>query len=348
MSQQMEMPSSENQEIETWRRTDRRRKRVVVLGLAACVLVFILGCCTMLTQPVLMQSGSRVSTYSVEPARLKSHVRMLSEQCVPRDYVHTENLDRVAAYIREQFIAAGGRVTDQVFQVDGRSYCNVIARFGPEEGERIVVGAHYDSCEPLPAADDNASGIAGLIELAFLLQKQSPTMGVELVAFTLEEPPFFRTKHMGSAVHAKALKSQGVKVRAMLALEMIGYFSDQEDSQDYPLGLLGLFYPSKGNYIAVIGRFSDIGLVRRVKKAMRRTTPLPVISMNAPRSLTGIDFSDHRNYWDVGYRAAMITDSAFYRNHNYHKATDTADTLDYTRMAQVVQGVHASVLELGR
>jgi hypothetical protein len=342
----MDAPSLASQDIETWRQAASGRRRMVLLWFSASVLLLVMGCCTALTQPVLVRSCSNASMVIVEPTRLEAHVRMLSEQCVPRDYTHTDNLDRVAAYIREQFLAAGGRVSEQPFTVRGKTYRNVIARFGPEQGERIVVGAHYDSCEPLPAADDNASGIAGLIELAFLLQKQAPALGVELVAYTLEEPPFFRTEHMGSAVHAKALKAQGVKVRAMLALEMIGYFSDEKGSQEYPLGLLSLFYPSKGNYIAVIGRFTDMGLVRRVKKAMRGATPLPVVSMNAPRSVPGIDFSDHRNYWDAGYRAAMITDSAFYRNHNYHKPTDTANTLDYTRMAQVVVGVHSALMTM--
>src|SRR5262249_32175392 len=141
----------------------------------------------------------------VDPDRLRRHVSALSETFAPRDYTHVENLDRAADYVEQQFRQAGGEISEQAFVVDSQRYRNIIARFGPESKERIVVGAHYDVCGPFPGADDNASGIAGLIELAFLLGKQKLHTRVELVAYTLEEPPFFRTEQMGSAVHAESL-----------------------------------------------------------------------------------------------------------------------------------------------
>ena len=201
---------------------------------------------------------------------------------------------------------------------------------------------------PLPGADDNASGVAGLIELAYLLGKTSLPVRVELVAFTLEEPPFFRTPFMGSAIHAASLKKQGVKVRIMFALEMIGFFSDASHSQGFPLSILRLFYPSQGNFIAVVGKLGQGSVVRRVKQAMRGPSLLPVYSINAPRFVPGIDFSDHLNYWEAGYEAVMITDTAFYRNQGYHTLQDTPDTLDYERMAMVVQGVYAAILASAR
>jgi Zn-dependent M28 family amino/carboxypeptidase len=185
--------------------------------------------------------------------------------------------------------------------------------------------------------------VAGLIELAHLLGKESLQTRVELVAFTLEEPPYFRTQYMGSAVHAAALKRQNVPVRLMLSLEMIGYFTDAPDSQSFPLSVLRYFYPSQGNFIAVIGKIGQGSLTRRVKRAMRGASELPVYSLNAPVGVAGIDFSDHLNYWNAGYQAAMITDTAFYRNPNYHSSGDTPNTLDYKRMALVVQGVCAAV-----
>jgi Zn-dependent M28 family amino/carboxypeptidase len=303
--------------------------------------------CFYVTQPVWVSRSER--NYRSDPSKLETHVRALSEKLSPRNESHTENLDTAAAYIRREFESAGARgVSEQPYQVNGRTYRNVVAFFGPETPERIVVGAHYDAAGPRPGADDNASGVAGLIELARLLGKSSPPVKVELVAYTLEEPPFFRSQYMGSYIHAQALRNEGARVRAMFSLEMIGYFSDEEGSQRFPVPVLRLFYPTKGNFISVIGKMGQALLVRKIKGAMKGASSLPVYSINAPRSIPGVDFSDHMNYWDAGYPAVMITDTAFYRNLNYHTTADTAEKLDYNRMAQVVEGVYAAVLELAR
>jgi Zn-dependent M28 family amino/carboxypeptidase len=285
---------------------------------------------------------------TVDPKRLESHVRALSETFHPRDFSHPENLERVADYVAEHLAKAGGHVESQSYRVEDRSYRNIIARFGPETAERLVIGAHYDSAGPQPGADDNASGVAGLLELAVLLGQRPPPMRVDLVGFTLEEPPYFRSEHQGSRVHAKSLSQAGVKVRAMLSLEMIGTFTDAPDSQHYPVPQLRWHYPSTGNFITVVGGMDDGGLVRQVATAMKGAGPLPVEFINAPPSLKGIDFSDHASYWAEGYRAVMITDTAFFRNPRYHEPTDTWDTLDYARMSQVVQGVHCAARELAR
>lgn len=295
-----------------------------------------------LTQPLLSQPQAS-STRTVDPARLEAHVRKLSIELAPRDVSHIENLDRAAAYIAGELTQAGGSVSEQGYRVDGQSYRNVIARFGPDNSERIIVGAHYDACMPLPGADDNASGVAGLIELARLLGKRAPAMRVELVAFSTEEPPYFRTTGMGSSVHAQALRKDNVNVRAMLSLEMIGYFSDTNGSQHFPVGFLSAFYPSTGNFIGVVGRVSDGLLVRQIKSAMSSAAPVPVYSISAPSVIPGVDFLDQLSYWEAGYNAVMITDTAFYRNRNYHTAHDTAEKLDYKRMAMVVEGVYAAV-----
>ena len=312
-----------------------------ILFVASLTLIWIV------VQPVRVNTSPDPDDETrVSPARLEAHVRALSEDLSPRDFTHPDNLDRAAAYIREQFAQATGDVSEDTFQVYASTYRNVIASFGPDTEERIVVGAHYDAAGPFPAADDNASGIAGLLELARLLAATSLPMRVDLVAYPLEEPPFFRTPHMGSSVHARSLRRQGVKVRAMLSLEMIGYFVDTSGSQRFPLGILRAFYPSEGNFIAVVGKLGQGSVVRRVKRAMRGASPLPVYSINAPRWIPGVDFSDHASYWDEGYPAVMITDTAFYRNPYYHTARDTPETLDYSRMAMVVQGIHAAVLQL--
>ena len=300
-----------------------------------------------LTQPMLSRPEPN-SVRTVDPTRLEAHVRKLSIEFSPRDIGHLENLDRTAAYIAGELAQAGGFLSEQEYRVEGKSFRNVLARFGPNTSERIIVGAHYDACMPLPGADDNASGVAGLIELAYLLGKQPPPVRVDLVAFSTEEPPYFGTTGMGSSVHAQSVRKENADVRAMISLEMIGYFSDANGSQHFPVGILSALYPSTGNFISVVGRISDGMLVRRVKGAMSGAAPLPVYSINAPALIPGVDFSDQRNYWHAGYNAVMITDSAFYRNRNYHTEHDTAEKLDYKRMAMVVEGVYAAVNELAR
>ena len=299
----------------------------------------------LITQP-LWKDPVTMTPPAIDPSRLEKHVRMLAETFFPRDETHIENLNRTANYLRKEFQQAKGDVFDQCYDVRQKTYCNVIARFGPDTKERIVVGAHYDAFGELPGADDNASGVAGLIELAYLLGKALLPTRVELVAFTLEEPPYFRTQNTGSAVHASSLKKQGVSVRIMISLEMIGFFSDADNSQKFPIPLMKLFYPSRGDFIVVVGKLGQGPITRRVKRAMRTGTALGVYSINAPAFVAGIDWSDHLYYWQAGYPAVMITDTSIYRNSNYHTENDTAASLDYKRMAMVVQAVFIAVLAL--
>ncbi|HEU5236973.1 MAG TPA: M28 family peptidase [Pyrinomonadaceae bacterium] len=334
--------------IETqWQSQRERRRRLAKVILILCLTIAMFGVVSWfwITQPLLSRPESG-QTVAVDTARLETDVRAFSEQMSPRDQTHPQNIDRAAAYIQARLAETGGRVSEQPFTVSGTTYRNVICSLGPQSNERIVVGAHYDSYHEYPAADDNASGVAGLIELARLLSGIKLQLQVDLVAYTLEEPPYFGTPHMGSVVHAQSLRRAGVSVKAMLTLEMIGYFSDAPDSQSFPVSLLRAFYPSRGNFIAVVGSLGQSGLVRRVKRAMMGSSSLPVYSINAPRFVPGVDFSDHLSYWNAGYDALMITDTAFYRNHNYHTANDTPEKLDYRRMAMVVAGVFGAVIDL--
>jgi peptidase M28-like protein len=330
-----------------WQSQAERRRRIIrfMLLVVLIVVLLLIGSWFWMTQPLFSRAKTD-SERTVDPSRLQAHVRKLSIELSPRDESHVENLDRVGAYIKDEFSQTTSLVSEQPYRVQGKSYRNVIAQFGPESEERIIVGAHYDVAGPLPGADDNASGVAGLIELARLLGRQQPPMRVELVAFSLEEPPYFGTTGMGSSVHAESLRKQNIRVRAMFSLEMIGYFSDAPNSQHFPVGILSALYPSTGNYIAVVGRLSDWSLVRRTKATMRNASPLPVYSINAPTFVPGIDFSDQLNYWHAGYSALMITDTAFYRNLNYHTTQDTEEKLDYKRMAMVVEGAYAAVIDL--
>ncbi|MBI3297652.1 MAG: M28 family peptidase [Elusimicrobia bacterium] len=336
--------------------TELKPKRLLVmLSVPVCALL-VLG--WLLRQPILPPPPAAPGGPAAEPARLEAHVRMLSETLAPRDAAHPARLDRAAAYIRAEFKASGAAVTELEYTFQERNqrnkledqgpFRNVMARFGPESGDRIVVGAHYDAAGEKPGADDNASGVAGLLELARLLRLQAPPIRVDLVAYSTEEPPYYGTAFMGSGFHARALREEGAAVRAMLSLEMLGAFSDAPGSQRYPAPLARLFYPGRGNFIAVAGRYKDAPLARRVKRAMWAASPLPVYSLNSPPGVPGIPLSDHASYWDAGFPALMVTDTAFYRNERYHTAEDTADRLDYGRMAMVVNGVHAAVLDLAR
>lgn len=287
-------------------------------------------------------------TVKVDKARIMNDLQFLAGSAQARYDGNVKRLNECAEYIFSEFRKLTGYVEEQKYFVGVIEYKNVICSFGPRDGERIVIGAHYDVCEVQPGADDNASGVAGLLEIARLLKNESPHLKyrIDLVAYTLEEPPNFRTKNMGSAVHAKMLHDQQVKIKAMICLEMIGYFSEKRHSQEYPLGIMKLVYPTKANYIAVIGKLGQGKTTRKIKRNMKRNSEIRTISLNAPASIPGIDFSDHLNYWRYGYVAVMITDTSFYRNANYHEKSDTIDTLNIDKMAEVIKGVFAAVMNL--
>lgn len=290
-----------------------------------------------IAQPTFRKSAP--STETVDPEVLREHVRVLSVDCHPRSELYPENLSKAADYIEKHLVAAGAETRRQQTWEGKRPFDNVIGVFGSGLGRKLVVGAHYDTVAMTPGADDNASAVAGLLEIANLLRKHPPEREVELVAYTLEEPPHFATTIMGSYVHAKALAESGEEVTGVIVLEMIGRFEDERGTQSYPIPMLKLMYPSRGNFIAVAGILSQRDFTKQVKIGMKGRTPMPIYSINAPRSLPGIDFSDHRNYWEHGINAVMVSDTAFYRNHDYHQPGDTMDKLDFERMAQVVVSV---------
>jgi hypothetical protein len=319
--------------------------RRMLLGALVSLIVALTVVGVFLTQPLLSARRRQSDVPAVDPERLQARVAALTS-VVPRSVDQPENLARVADFLAGDLERSGARMSEQEVSFERRTYRNVVASFGPETPDRIVVGAHYDAYGPFPGADDNASGVAGLLGLAPLLRSWPLATRVDLVAFALEEPPAFGSPGMGSAVHAAALRAAGIPLRAMICLEMVGCFSDLPGSQTFPVPLLRAFYPSRGNFIAVVGRPRDVALVRRIKASMRSASGLPVRSINAPRRLLGVDLSDHASFWDAGYSAVMITDTAFYRNDRYHTERDTPETLDYARMAKVVQGVFLAVCDL--
>lgn len=312
------------------------------------ILLLLTSFVVVLTNPVIVTSN-QITGIEVDVERIKSDVLTLCTTKGHRNAKNLEALNEAASYIADQWRELGLEVETQSYTVEGKEYKNLICSFGPPEAERLIVGAHYDVCQEQAGADDNASGTTGLLELARLLQKYQPNLNhrVDLVAYTLEEPPFFRTEFMGSAVHAKSLFDNKIAVKAMICLEMIGYFSEEKNSQEYPIGLMKLFYPTKGNYISVVSKIGggNGSLTRKVKKGIKRGSSIEVTSVNGPAQIPGIDFSDHLNYWKYEYPAVMITNTAFYRNKNYHEPSDLPETLDYTKMAEVIKGVYNVIIE---
>jgi hypothetical protein len=321
---------------------------VVVLSCAAA------GGVVLMVQPMVAPVAS--TPPQVDAARLEAHVKKLSVELYPRSFEQFDHLEGAAQYILAQLRESGATVSVQDVKVQEATYKNISARFGPAQGPVMVIGAHYDSYgdttkatnergftsdSHTPGADDNASGVAGLLELARLLGQHPQARPIELVAFTLEEPPNFRGENMGSVWHAKSLKAAGRQVRLMLALEMIGYFSDAPGSQRFSVPGMASLYSDRGNFIALVGKTGGFQATRAAKALMAGASDLPVYSINAPRIMQGIDWSDHRSYWAEGYPAMMVTDTSYLRNPNYHKGGDTYEKLDYARMAKVVQGVYA-------
>jgi hypothetical protein len=284
----------------------------------------------------------------VNKDRLYTDIAFLTSLTPARNAFNLASLNKSAAYIHQEFRKISSRVIYQTFRVGHREYKNIICTVGPENGERIVVGAHYDVCGDQPGADDNASGVAGLLEIARQVNEQKPELKyrIDFVAYALEEPPYFKTDEMGSAVHAKSLAEAGVKLRGMVCLEMIGYYSEQKNSQDYPVAALKAIYPNKGNFISVVGNMGQGSMVKHLKKYMQAGSHIDVQSLTAPASVPGVDFSDHLNYWRYNYPAVMITNTAFFRNPHYHLESDTIETLDFDKMAEVVKGVYWAVVHL--
>jgi len=320
------------------------RCRPVLGGLAA------LAAWMLCQSAIAVESGQSAAVVSDVRERLEVTVRTLAETIGPRSYRDIANLAAAADFITQSFEAGGYTVTFQPYEVKGQTYRNIIAeRRGTEEPDRVlIVGAHYDTVEGTPGADDNASGVAVLLELARLHAETRFRKTVRFVAFTLEEPPFFRSRQMGSRVYARSLKERGERVEAMVCLEMVGYYSQEKGSQWFPLFWLRWRYPTTGNFITVVSNSASEPLQMQVRDALKANMALPVETFTGPWWISGVDLSDHGSFWKEDYPAVMLTDTAFYRNPHYHRGTDRPDTLDYSAMAELVKGMAEALGALDR
>ncbi|MBK8575568.1 MAG: M28 family peptidase [Elusimicrobia bacterium] len=298
----------------------------------------------LLTQPLFPKVPARLPVLAVDPARLRAHVEHLC-QCSPR-HALAPGLEHAARYVRDQWTVSDLPVEEHTFDLNGRTYRNFLVSFGPRTEERVVLGAHYDGRDDTPGADDNASGVAVLLELATFFRATSLKTRVDLVAYTLEEINPGLLPLQGSTIHAQTLQQEGARVKMMVSLEMLGYYDDRVGNQHYPLPFMKWLYPRRGNFLSLVGSLRETRWVYRLKRVMRRASPLPIYSMTAPRWVHGIEHSDHQSFWNAGYPAVMITDTAYLRNPNYHRPTDTPDTLNYPRMAHAAAAVYAAVVAL--
>jgi Zn-dependent M28 family amino/carboxypeptidase len=269
-----------------------------------------------------------------------------------RNTLRPQNLDAAAALIERELAAAGHRVERQTYRVerDGVDATNVIVelRGSTRPDEIVVIGAHYDSVIGTVGADDNASGVAALLALARRAADTKPARTLRFVAFVNEEPPHFQSHDMGSWQYAKRCHDRRERIVAMLSLESIGYYDARPGSQHYPAPLLSWFYPDVANFIAFASNLGSRALTSRCVDAFRARTKFPIESASLPEAVTGIGWSDQWSFWQFGWPAMMVTDTAPFRNPHYHEASDRPDTLDYARFAEVVEGLSAVVDEIVR
>jgi hypothetical protein len=318
----------------------------VVLGIVVLLLIAI---------ALVMAARKRPTVSAVPAAAPEKLVAELRRDVVAlcdigeRSTMVPEGLAAGADFIERELSAAGYRVERQTYRVerDDVVSSNLIAeiRGRTRPNEIVVIGAHYDSVTGTVGADDNASGVAGLLALARRFVRGKPERTLRFVAFANEEPPHFQTQDMGSWQYAKRCRDRGETIVAMISLETIGYYRDERGSQHHP-AVVSMFYPDTGNFIAFASDLGSRPLNSRCVRAFRARTKFPVESAALPEAVTGIGWSDHWSFWQFDYPAIMVSDTAVFRNPHYHEPSDLPSTLDYARFAQVVEGLGGVVEEL--
>ena len=320
---------------------------LVIAVLAFALLAGLIWVLRMTRMPLRSYRGplDPLTSQQLDTAnRLSQHVKYLSETIGERNLSKPGTLQAAADYLRSQLQQAGYSVSEQTYLVQGHEVRNleVILPGSDAAGDTVVIGAHYDSVAGAPGADDNASGVAAILELARLIRGSAHRKTIRLALFVNEEPPYFQTAEMGSLVYARQLRGKHVSVSAMISLEMLGFYSDVPGSQKYPV-LLGVFYPDRGNFIAFVGNPESRALVRRAVREFRETARFPSEGIAAPTDWPGVGWSDHWSFWQEQYPAIMITDTALFRYPYYHTPFDTADRVNFDKMARVVDGVQRVV-----
>ena len=316
------------------------------------VVVFLIlpGCCMLyMNVPGSSYRGplpAATERQTVLRAALERDVTTLATTIGERHIILPERFTATVEFIESSFSNAGYAVKRQTYKIGGLETHNLVAELaGSNASGIVVVGAHYDTVSDTPGADDNASGVAGVLALARLCAGTKPARTIRFVAFANEEPPFFWTQHMGSLVYAKQCRAQSENIVAMFSLEMIGYYTNVPKSQKYPPPF-SLFFPDTGNFIAFIGNLHSKALLDKTVRSFRKNAQFPSEGIALPGWFPGAGLSDQWSFWKMNYPALMVTDTSFFRYEQYHTPGDTPDRLDFDCMARVVEGMEAVVKEI--
>ena len=286
---------------------------------------------------------------------LRADVQKLAGEIGERNMWHYPQLNAAVDFIEDSFSRAGLRPRRDTYEIRGQACHNIEAELPGSQGTAvskppsiILVGAHYDSVFGSPGANDNGSGVAAVLALARRFANAKPEHSLRFVAFVNEEPPYFLSDEMGSLFYARRCKERGDKIDAMISLETIGYFSDAPGSQTYPSPGLGIFYPKVGNFIGFVSNVHSRALLRRVVGLFRKHAKIPSEGAALPAFIPGVSWSDQRSFWQHGYPAIMVTDTAPFRYPYYHSSNDTPDKLDYDRFTLVVSGMEKVIEDLDK
>ncbi len=325
-------------------------KRIAIAS--ATLTALTIGACTWMTSmPGPRFSGPlppATESQAALAASLRADVERLASGVGTRSLMNPRKRGEVVAWLMDQLTAAGYQHIEEVWNDADESPTPTLEVTVPGTSladQITVIGAHYDSYYLTPGADDNATGVAGTLELARRFAHSPCPRTIRFLFFQGEEPPAFQTPQMGSWHYAKRCRARNDNIVAMLALESIGYYDTRRGSQSYPFPF-SLVYPSTGDFIAFIGNTTARPLVRRTVRVFRENTRFPSEGAAVPGDIAGVGWSDHWSFWQEGYVAAMVSGTATFRNPNYHQPTDTPDTLDYDRLSRVIQGLEPVVRDL--
>jgi Peptidase family M28 len=320
--------------------------RVTIAVVAVLVLLWWFG--MRMPEKNVTKAGPLSPDEVVLREELRASVQKLAGEIGERNLWHYAQLNAAADFIEDSFSQAGLRTRRDSYDVRGKTCHNIEAEIPGAQPEIILVGGHYDSVFGSPGANDNGTGAAATLALARRFATAKPKHTLRFVAFVNEEPPYFLSGEMGSLIYARRCKEQGNQISAMISLETIGYFSDAPHSQTYPSPGLGLFYPNVGNFIGFVSNVHSRVLLRRVMALFRKHARVPSEGASLPAFIPGVSWSDQWSFWQQGYSAIMVTDTAPFRYPYYHSSNDTPDKLDYDRFTLVVSGMEKVIEELDR
>ena len=318
---------------------------IVYLAFIACLVVFFIWAYKAMIdirprvkRPMMDSDGMQIID-ALEPA-LMAHIVSFADEIGPRNVFEPVKLSAAAEHIRVFWEKAGYEVVTQTFSVQDVPCQNLVVEIAGQTkpDEIVVVGAHYDTVSWAPGANDNGSAVAALLELSRLFSTQTVDRTVRFVAFTNEEPPFFKTRQMGSLVYARACREKEENIVAMVCLETIGYYRDERKTQKYPVPFR-FFYPDKGNFLAVVGNLSSKPLVKTFTRHFMEESDFPIECVATFGFITGIDWSDQWSFWQCGYPAIMLTDTALFRYPYYHTSEDTSDKINNRQLAKATYGI---------